>query len=753
MQLPAIVCITAFAIAAGSANAQCPAVGADTTCGTIITITDAGATVSFTGQGPFDGNDDTLVGIVNNSSRPVSTLRLSGPLAIFAFDGDGMDTFGIPGNPMDDTTYGGPNAYYTDINDAMTAGTVHFIVPIAAGGGTGYFSLEAEMNDATTCAQIINNALSGPTGIGAPTVSASFTPNQGLDLYTAATYCGFAFFDWQQTITSLPSPSPFFQVGNTTALVAPPSFLDPPPGGYDYESAQYPDGDQSYPFYYDPNSGELDGQNDGYTLSFSDTPADRCLPGGNSAGVKGCNGSNAPAGSFLGFTTHLAGVNMDGTATDLGIGFTWTSTFNGTSGGTSTTKNALPPDPGGTGGVTVTSVNQITTYTYNAVTVGGVNALQFVPVTPCRIMDTRNGGFASGFGPPFIAGGSTRTVQVLSSACNIPAAAQAYALNMTVIPRAGTLAYLSVWPTGQPQPLVSTLNSIDGAILANAAIVPGGTNGAISIFVTNDADVVTDINGYFAAPASNTLQFYTLAPCRVLDTRNAPGNFGAPAIAGGSSRSFAIPSSPCGVPTGAAAYSLNVTVVPHGGLGYLTVWPTGQAQPVVSTLNSADGTILANAAIVPAGTNGAASFFASNTTDLVVDINGYFASPGTGGLNFYNATPCRLVDTRSATGPLGGPVMNSGTSRAFPLPTSTCGLPATASAYSLNTTVVPEGQLAYLTLWPTGEVQPFVSTLNALDGQIVANAALVPAGTQGSVDVFVFNTTHVIIDTNGYFGQ
>ena len=57
----------------------------------------------------------------------------------------------------------------------------------------------------------------------------------------------------------------------------------------------------------------------------------------------------------------------------------------------------------------------------------------------------------------------------------------------------------------------------------------------------------------------------------------------------------------CGVPATAAAYSLNVTVVPSGSLGYLTIWPTGESQPVVSTLNSPDGRMKANAAIVPAG--------------------------------------------------------------------------------------------------------------------------------------------------------
>ena len=70
---------------------------------------------------PYDDEDDTLVGIVNNSSRPISTMRLSAVLQIFGFDGDGITTYGIDGNNLDDSGYGGPNVYYTDINDAQTA--------------------------------------------------------------------------------------------------------------------------------------------------------------------------------------------------------------------------------------------------------------------------------------------------------------------------------------------------------------------------------------------------------------------------------------------------------------------------------------------------------------------------------------------------------------------------------------------------------------------------------------------------------
>ena len=95
--------------------------------------------------------------------------------------------------------------------------------------------------------------------------------------------------------------------------------------------------------------------------------------------------------------------------------------------------------------------------------------------------------------------------------------------------------------------------------------------------------------------------------------------------------------------------------------------------------------------------------------------------------------------------------MEAGTTRSFAIPASGCNIPATAAAYSLNVTVVPDGLLPYLTAWPTGSAQPFVSTLNSFDGSVVANAAIVPAGTNGAISIFVTNPTHVILDINGYF--
>jgi List-Bact-rpt repeat protein len=373
--------------------------------------------------------------------------------------------------------------------------------------------------------------------------------------------------------------------------------------------------------------------------------------------------------------------------------------------------------------------------------------LRFVPVTPCRVADTRlpNGPL----GGPVMAADSTRHFQVQASACGIPSTAMAYALNVTAVP-AGFLDYLTIWPTGQQQPFVSTLNSYDGRIKANAAIVAGGANGAVSVYVTDETDVILDINGYFTLPANapGGLVFYPVTPCRVMDTRLANGPLGGPALFGGTTRTVPMVSSSCGLPAAAAAYSVTITAVPVGSLNYVTTWPTGTLQPFVSTLNAPTGTVVANAAIVPAGSGGSIDMYATDQTHLIIDVNGYFAPAGTGGLKFYPLTPCRVVDTRNAVGPFGGPALSG--SRDFSIPAGSCAVPALAKAYSLNATAVPPGVLGYLTLWATGQPQPFVSTLNSWDGAVVSNAAIVST-TTGSISASATDATDLILDLNGYF--
>ncbi len=127
----------------------------------------------------------------------------------------------------------------------------------------------------------------------------------------------------------------------------------------------------------------------------------------------------------------------------------------------------------------------------------------FVSMSPCRVIETRDPGHGA-FGPPFLAAKSSRAFVIPASACNVPAGALAYSFNVTVIPH-GSLPYLTMWPTGQPQPGVSTLNSFGGAVVANAAIVPAGTNGSISVYVAGDTELIVDINGYFVAYVPPTI--------------------------------------------------------------------------------------------------------------------------------------------------------------------------------------------------------------------------------------------------------
>jgi hypothetical protein len=368
----------------------------------------------------------------------------------------------------------------------------------------------------------------------------------------------------------------------------------------------------------------------------------------------------------------------------------------------------------------------------------------FVPVAPCRIVDTRN---ANGpFEGPSLVGGSARSFPIPSSSCGIPSTAAGYSLNATVVPLQ-SLGYLTIWPTGEPQPLVSTLNSLDGRVKANAVIVSAGTGGAVSVFATDPTNVVLDINGYFvpAANAPTALAFYPVTPCRLVDTRVSSGALAGPSMAAGQTRSFPLLAGPCNVPSTAQAYALNFTAVPQRQLGYLTVWPAGQAQPLASTLNALTGTVTANAAIIPAGSGGAINAFVTDQTDLIIDINGYFAPPGPGGLSFYPLAPCRVLDTRQTGSgqPFSG-TLNVNVSG------SACGVSTAGQAYVFNATVVPPGPLGYLTLWPEGAAQPFVSTLNALDGSITSNMAIVPAASS-SVSAYASDPTQLILDISGYF--
>ena len=352
--------------------------------------------------------------------------------------------------------------------------------------------------------------------------------------------------------------------------------------------------------------------------------------------IAGGSGDPTPTGSVT-----LTGGGYNSAATTLVSG---SATINIPAGvlvaGTDTLTAAYKPDSTSSSTYSGASGTAVITVIFQPV----LSALRFIPISPCRVADTRSEEGSFG-GPEFIDNSTRQFFIPQNTTCNIPSTALAYSLNVTVVPTA-SLNYLTIWPTGDTQPYVSTLNS-DGRIKANAAIVPAGANGGVSVYVTDATQVILDIDGYFVpASTSSALAFYPLTPCRIADTRGARGPLGGPSLNGGSVRAFPIPSSSCNIPSTAQAYSLNVTAVPRNTLNYLTIWATGQSQPDTSTLNSSTGAVVANAAIVPSGISGDVSVFVSDDSDVILDVNGYFAPPRTGGLSLYAIRPCRAIDTR-----------------------------------------------------------------------------------------------------------
>jgi hypothetical protein len=310
-----------------------------------------------------------------------------------------------------------------------------------------------------------------------------------------------------------------------------------------------------------------------------------------------------------------------------------------------------------------------------------------------------------------------------------------------------SLTFFTLGPSGQPPPLsVSILNSFDGRIKSNAAIVPAGPDGGILVFATDATDVLLDISGYFAPPGTpGALAFYPLTPCRVADTRAVAGPLGGPSLIGLTVRSFPVLTGPCHVPPSAQAYSLNLSAQPGAPLIFLVAWQTGQPLPPVSSLNAPTGALTANAAIVTAGTSGAINVETTSGTDFFMDINGYFAPPGPGGLSLYTLSPCRVFDTRR---PMGAPPIQG--TVAVNVAGSGCGAPPGAQAYVFNLTAVPVRSLEFISLWPDAQPWPGVSLLNAVDGSLTSNMAIVPTAN-GYIDLLATDPTHTFVDMFGYF--
>jgi len=226
-------------------------------------------------------------------------------------------------------------------------------------------------------------------------------------------------------------------------------------------------------------------------------------------------------------------------------------------------------------------------------------------------------------------------------------------------------------------------------------------------------------------------------------------------------RRFNFPQTPyCSIPTGVSAYSVTITVIPDGRpLPFMTAWPAGGSQPNVSSVNSFAGRVVANSVIIPAGVGPdyAIDMFAFAATDVIVDINGYFAPDNGTGLYYFPVTQCRIAHSGDLTfsGTSGPPIYQDNTTKTIQmLASSRCPLPTNAKAYALNATVMPNGNpMPFLTVYPTGAAQPNASLINAFEGQTVSSAGIIPAGPDGSINVYAYRQTHVAVEVSGVFAR
>ncbi len=236
--------------------------------------------------------------------------------------------------------------------------------------------------------------------------------------------------------------------------------------------------------------------------------------------------------------------------------------------------------------------------------------------------------------------------------------------------------------------------------------------------------------------------FTPVTPVRILDTRTGVG---APAakVGGGQEIDLQVTGAG-GVPAaGVSAVSLNLTVTDPTALGYLTVYPAGEARPLASNANFVAGQTVAGAVVVKVGAGGMVTIFnSSGASHLIADVSGWHATAREIGSFFTPVAPVRLVDSRGGQGVGPGGTITVGVAD---------GRPPTLTAVALNITATQPTTGGFLTVYPSATGRPLASSLNVVAGQTRANFVAVKVGN-GSVDIYNSNgSTHVVVDLLGYW--
>lgn len=364
-------------------------------------------------------------------------------------------------------------------------------------------------------------------------------------------------------------------------------------------------------------------------------------------------------------------------------------------------------------------------------------AVGFRPLTPARVVDTRQGT-----GATRLAGGVTKRIQITGFG-GVPAGSSAVSANFTVVGPSGS-GYLTVWNCSSDRPVVSTLNFTAADIASNAAAIPLDATGGLCVYSNVATDLVVDVNGSYGS--SGESRFTPVTPARLMDTRETGTRLGA-----GETVELQVGGTG-GVPTGISAVTLNVTSVDASLDGFVTVYACDGDRPVVSNLNPRPGRARPNLVVTPVSADGTVCLYSLQDVDLVVDVTGYLRQAT--GKRFTPSTPFRLIDTRERTRPelqagTGGSPVMAGQTLQIQI-AGVRGVPATAKAVSLNMTVTGASRAGYLTAWPCGD-RPTTSTANYAANEAVSNGAQLPLSSDGKLCVFSMQDAHVIVDVNGWW--
>jgi Ca2+-binding RTX toxin-like protein len=268
------------------------------------------------------------------------------------------------------------------------------------------------------------------------------------------------------------------------------------------------------------------------------------------------------------------------------------------------------------------------------------------------------------------------------------------------------------------------------------AVVPvGATTGPVGVTTPGGSTTFGTFTVEDPPPPPPADGFTATAPVRVLDTREVPL-----AVPAGSVTEVQV-AGVNGVPADASAVSFTLTVVDPEDSGWVVAFPCGEAMPLASNINFVPGQNIANLVLAKVGADGKVCLHNSAPADLLVDTGGFFPLSA----DYGPVTPTRLLDTREGLGevPAGGVTEVQ--------VTGVGGVPADASAVSLNVTAVNPADTGWLAVFPCGEAMPLASNLNFTQGQIIANAVVAKVGADGKVCVANSGPTNMVVDLTGWF--